>query len=710
MKIKINRILLLIIAFILIFAAVGSAVIYRFYLQPEEEEAETLKIGVLLPLSGPEAVNSYEVLDWAAGNINSQGGIKEYQIELVYKDTYNHDLALLADEFIQDESIKIVIGPGTSSGVFDIAPMFIANKKILISAFSTAADVFNAFGGKNYIWRTCQSDVAQIRTILHILDSRNVQKISLMYENSVYGKSFYDWTGFFSLELGIELLNLVEFEYGQSDFSEDVKTALEGDPDYIVCVAFSSDVVEIKKELDLTGSSAKLFLTDAGETPYLISDLGQAAEGLEGTTPSADPAAGFEAVYQTELGNPPNNIAATTYDAFLLALYTHARQLHTGGSEGLDESIKKVVSGNDTKVGWRKEDVGAAVEMILKGELPDISGVSGPLEFDSEFGCDPLETFFNHWQVSGGEFQSQDSISSAASLHAGAVKSGASACRTSGSAEIGKIEDTTGTTNGQLAARKDSWAVIVSTSTDWDNYRHQADALAVYNMLKTNGMSDDKIILLTVDDIPDHERNKKQGDIHHEISGTNLRLDAEIDYSGNDVTSKIFRNVLTGKKTARTPTVLESDENSNVFVYIVDHGGQGTIPFDNGGTLKADTLKNSIVGMDNDNMFRQMFVIIETCFSESMTADIETPEVVFLTSAAEDEPSFAANYDSEIGAWLADDCTYQVVSTLSENKDISIMELYDDTYPKITGSHVRLKNYNSFSNVESTPVSDFIMP
>jgi len=421
----------------------------------------SLKIGALLPLTGPEAIDSDEVLDWARDNINRNGGINNRQIELVYKDTYEKDITQLAQEFIDDEAIKIVIGPGSSAEVYEIAPMFIKNKKMLISPLSTAGDVFRAFGKKKFLGRTCQGNVAQIRTVLYLLSLRDVNKISLIYEHSVYGKTFFDWMGFFSMELGIELLNLVKFEPGQPDFSQVVSQALEEEPEYIVCVAFAEDAVKIKKELDKTHSPAKLFFTDAAMTPYLIEELGEAAEGLEGTAPTADPATGFDKIYETKFGYRPNDFASTTYDAFLLAAYTLARQEYRG-REPIEESFANIVSGRGTKVGWDKAN--EAIDFILQGELPDISGASGPLEFDKEFGVGPLQTFYFHWRVEGGNFRTLETISSGESLSAGILKEGASAYRTQASKKYAELLKT-----GEISyipqERQDLWAIIIATSS-----------------------------------------------------------------------------------------------------------------------------------------------------------------------------------------------------------------------------------------------------
>ncbi len=184
----------------------------------------------------------------------------------------------------------------------------------------------------------------------------------------------------------------------------------------------------------------------------------------------------------------------------------------------------------------------------------------------------------------------------------------------------------------------------------------------------------------------------------------------EVAFEFEVVNVENLKNVLLGNKTADTPDVLETNENSNIFIYIVNHGGPGYIPFSEGGELTAEEFREIIEEMYKNKKYRQMFILIEVCFGESMALDIETPGVVFLIGASKNEPSFGANYDSEINAWLADDFTYQFLKIVSKEKNISIADLYTNVYERVAGSHVRLKNYDNFGDILTTPISEFIYP
>ena len=359
---------------------------------------DILKIGVLLPLTGPDSLDSREVLDWGVKGLNASGGIGGIPVELVYKDTFNRDTLTLAREFIDDPAIKIVIGPRQSKELHEIAPLFIENKKLLISPAASAGNILRAYANKGFIWRTVQSDVAQVRSILYELAIRKVSRISLIYTEDDYGQTFLEWTGFFCVELGIDLLNSVGYRPSSGQQAA-LDEALSGEPEYIITVAFAADTIAFIELLDGRDTAARLFFTDAAESPFVIEKLGIAAEGIEVMSPAADPDAGFETAYLAEFGYYPWDCAAPTYDAFLLAVYTltreeYSRKANRGAKrETVADSIIKVISGTGTNTKWHEYI--KAIELILKGDLPDVNGAASPLNFDSFSGVDPTESFYS---------------------------------------------------------------------------------------------------------------------------------------------------------------------------------------------------------------------------------------------------------------------------------------------------------------------------
>ncbi len=354
--ISINKKTIGLIALILVILAAGAWAGYSII------HANTpVRIGVLLPVTGD--IELKEPLEWAKDNINREGGIGGRPIELVYKDTRNGNVTQLAQELLDDPTIHIVIGPQTSDQVYALAPAFIAREKLLISPETTSGDIIRAFGKKGYFWRTCQGDVAQVKMILSILKGKGAKKVALLTENTTWGDTFYDWTGFFSTEYGLELISIRQFDQGSSSLDNDVADVLKTNPDYIIAICRPPDAATIKRAIDRSGSPAKLFLADASVSPVLTESLGAAAEGLEGTSPTADPSTGFTVAYLEKFGHPPTDYAAPAYDALLLAAYTTARQ-DASFFESPADSIRKVVYGNGTPLGWDAQESHEALAAI----------------------------------------------------------------------------------------------------------------------------------------------------------------------------------------------------------------------------------------------------------------------------------------------------------------------------------------------------------
>lgn len=93
-----------------------------------------------------------------------------------------------------------------------------------------------------------------------------------------------------------------------------------------------------------------------------------------------------------------------------------------------------------------------------------------------------------------------------------------------------------------------NWAVIVSTSRYWFNYRHTSNALTIYNIVKKLGVSDDKIILLIADHTFNNPRNIFRGTVYNtaEKNENLYKTDIEVDYGKKSVNVENFIRIITG--------------------------------------------------------------------------------------------------------------------------------------------------------------------
>lgn len=102
-------------------------------------------------------------------------------------------------------------------------------------------------------------------------------------------------------------------------------------------------------------------------------------------------------------------------------------------------------------------------------------------------------------------------------------------------------------------AHTGNWALLVASSKEWTNYRHQADVLAIYQQLRQAGYTDDRIILIVEDDIADNISNPNKGVIQVTIGGNNVYENVEIDYRMSSLNTKIYLPFSVAKKAKNCP-------------------------------------------------------------------------------------------------------------------------------------------------------------
>ncbi|MDQ9825980.1 C13 family peptidase, partial [Acinetobacter sp. 163] len=81
-----------------------------------------------------------------------------------------------------------------------------------------------------------------------------------------------------------------------------------------------------------------------------------------------------------------------------------------------------------------------------------------------------------------------------------------------------QIQDFSDETDIRYPALQDKWALLVASSKDWKNYRHQADILSVYQMFRERGYPDDHIILIMEDDLAQNPKNPFKGEVKTDLA------------------------------------------------------------------------------------------------------------------------------------------------------------------------------------------------
>jgi legumain len=253
--------------------------------------------------------------------------------------------------------------------------------------------------------------------------------------------------------------------------------------------------------------------------------------------------------------------------------------------------------------------------------------------------------------------------------------------------------------------KSDHWAVIVAGSDGFWNYRHQADVCHAYQIMKTQGIPEDQIILLSYDDVASASQNPFPGKLFNKPDGEDVYAGCNIDYRGSDVTPKTFLDVIKGTGSGK---VLKSNKDSKVFINFADHGAPGLIAFPSG-QLYAKDLHEALLYMNKNEMYGEMTLYIEACESGSMFDGILEENLnIYATTAANPSESSWGYYCSpddtvqgtHIGSCLGDLYSINWMEDTDSHNICSetLDEQFETILAKTTKSHVMKYGDMSFTS------------
>ncbi|KAI9837669.1 MAG: glycosylphosphatidylinositol anchor biosynthesis [Thelocarpon superellum] len=212
------------------------------------------------------------------------------------------------------------------------------------------------------------------------------------------------------------------------------------------------------------------------------------------------------------------------------------------------------------------------------------------------------------------------------------------------------------------AEHTSNWAVLVSTSRFWFNYRHLANVLSLYRTVKRLGIPDSQIILMLPDDMACNPRNAFPGTVYNnadralDLYGDNI----EVDYRGYEVTVENFIRLLTdrvGEEMPRSKRLL-TDDRSNILVYMTGHGGNEFLKFQDAEEISAFDLADAFEQMWEKKRYHEMLFMIDTCQANTMYSKFYSPNIIATGSSEIDQSSYSHHADNDVGVAVIDRYTY----------------------------------------------------
>ncbi|KAK9898650.1 hypothetical protein P389DRAFT_185161 [Cystobasidium minutum MCA 4210] len=226
-----------------------------------------------------------------------------------------------------------------------------------------------------------------------------------------------------------------------------------------------------------------------------------------------------------------------------------------------------------------------------------------------------------------------------------------------------------------------NWAVLVCTSRYWFNYRHMANTLGMYRTVKRLGIPDSNIILMLADDVACNPCNSFPGKVYAN-SGRHLDLygdSIEVDYRNYEVSVESFIRLLTGRTSPDTPVSkrLDSNENSNIFIYMTGHGGDEFLKFQDQEEISAYDIADAFQQMYTQKRYKEIFFMADTCQANTLYSKFYSPGILATASSGKGENSYSHHSDSDLGVAVIDRYTHVILNFLEGINKTSPTTLQD---------------------------------
>lgn len=676
---------------------IASACSRQEFVSLDEQVRKEYSIAVVLPMSNGKGDIWYRSIDWALENLNKELiPQRRIRIKAEWYDEDTVDMDVLFSGLCRRDDIKAIVGPLYSRNSEIAARHCSRYGKILFPALSTSAQLMRAYAGEGFLWCLAENDISQCEVLLSRALQKGAKKVSLLSCDDSYGQTFIDWFAFQAKELGLQV-RAIEIYSDEKDAASKLENLLGSDTDCIICIPMDDITTKSMNDVRIKHNHSSPFLLFSDGAFLNIPD--GSFEGMEGIVQTYDPTSGFHINFEARYGIAPQYGNAHFYDATILAglaiLMADVR-----GSHDLSDAMISLVSMKGKEINnCSAENIGIIIGSLLAGRDFHITGACGELYFPQDYYTNVLHSIYCHWIVYQGEHLILEYNTSDAGN-----RTDASAANWNWRVKF--MQNFTDNNGLEYAKARDLCAIIVASSSGWNNYRHQANAFAMYQLLKNNGMDDEHIIMIAEDDLAYNEANPYKGSIRLSDDGENVYSQEVVDYILSSTTWDEISDMLLSEE----ETAFATDSLTNLIVYWSGHGSSFGLNWSDE-TIPTQDIAVIFKELAENSRFRKALLLIEACYSGRLGIDCQgIPGLLCITAANDLETSKANRYSPAYGTWMSNSFSESLLNEFTKNKDVSFFDLYTELYNKTIGSHVSVYNADNFDNLYSSSISEFIYP
>jgi branched-chain amino acid transport system substrate-binding protein len=303
--------------------------------------ADTVKIGLLAPLTGFAAADGLSVLNsvkLAVERINQEGGVMGREVELVYYDDRADakEAVALARKLIQQDRVAGVVGGSYSTPSRAVAPIFNDEEIPFVAAYAVHPDITRA---GEYCFRNGFLGMVEGKSAAYVsVEMLKGKRLALLTSDNDFGRTLSE--GFKAyIENHASQAQIVfeqTYPFQEKDFKPYLSKIKEAEPDVLFASGYYFQTGPVVKQARELGLDVQILGEEGADSPKFLEIAGPAAEGFVIVTnlDRDDPrpvVQNFLKTYEQRYAIQPDMVGASAYDAFMILCHGIQRADSTAG-------------------------------------------------------------------------------------------------------------------------------------------------------------------------------------------------------------------------------------------------------------------------------------------------------------------------------------------------------------------------------------------
>ncbi|WP_243156231.1 ABC transporter substrate-binding protein [Clostridium sp. C2-6-12] len=288
---------------------------------------EDVIIGFSAQLTGSKAelgVQERNGVQLAIEKINESGGICGRKVSLIVSDDCGKsESARKGDEELINKGAVAIIGHATTAQTLEGLKVTNPKRVVMIGATVSTPELT---GIDDYFFRIHPSFKNSAENFANYVIDNKVKNIAIIYDidNSSYSKTYSKVFADKFKDIGGNVVSEIKFSSEEEpDFTPLLSIIEKSKPDGLLIIASDTDTAIIAQRAKLIDKNIKLYTSAWAQTETLISNGGQAVEGMEleqvyDVTNKSQNFVDFKSNYRARFGNEASFSAAYSYEATMV--------------------------------------------------------------------------------------------------------------------------------------------------------------------------------------------------------------------------------------------------------------------------------------------------------------------------------------------------------------------------------------------------------